>query len=342
MSLLLSELKIGKFYVTNRIVMPPMDMYETQVLDGKINQFHLIHYGARALGGVGLIIVQTCAINENAKIADNDIGLWGDFQIQGHKELVELCHHFGAKIAIQLNHSGRKNSCKDAISKAPSNIAFSEKFSKLHVLSKDEILQIEQEFIQSAKRAKEAGYDAVELHSAHGYLLSSFLSPLSNQRDDEYGGSFENRIRLLCDIIKRIKKEVDIALFVRISATEWQEGGWSLEDSKKLALILEKLGIDMLDVSAGGNINKPSLMPNIAPLYQAPYAKALKEVVKIPVSCVGLINSASEGEVLLLGGVCDLVCYGRKLLRNPNFVNEAAAVLNEREKIMPNYSRAYL
>lgn len=318
MSLLLSELKIGKFYLKNRIVMPPMDMYETQVLDGKINQFHLIHYGARALGGVGLIIVQTCVINENAKIADNDIGLWGDFQIQVHKELVELCYHFGAKIAIQLNHSGRKNSCKD------------------------EILQIEQEFIQSAKRAKEAGYDAVELHSAHGYLLSLFLSPLSNQRDDEYGGSFENRIRLLCDIIKRVKKEVDIVLFVRISATEWQEGGWSLEDSKKLALILEKLGIDMLDVSAGGNINKPSLMPNIAPLYQAPYAKALKEVVKIPVSCVGLINSASEGEALLLGGVCDLVCYGRKLLRNPNFANEAAVVLNEREKIMPNYSRAYL
>ncbi|MCR6587435.1 oxidoreductase [Campylobacter insulaenigrae] len=342
MSLLLSGLNFSSFDIKNRIVMPPMDMYEIEVVDGQINQFHLTHYGARALGGVGLIIVQATAINENAKIADNDIGLWSDMQIKGHKELVNLCHYFGSKIAIQLNHSGRKNSCINAIGKAPSNITFSEKFSKIHVLSKEEIIQIEEEFVKSAKRAKEAGYDAIELHGAHGYLLSSFLSPLSNKREDEYGGSFENRIRLLCDIVKRIKKEVGIALFVRISATEWQEDGWNLEDSKKLALILEELGIDMLDVSAGGNINKPSLMPHIAPLYQAPYAKALKEILNIPVACVGLINSASEGEALLLGEVCDLVCYGRKLLQNPNFANEAAVVLNEREKIMPNYSRAYL
>ncbi|TEY02000.1 NADH:flavin oxidoreductase/NADH oxidase [Campylobacter sp. US33a] len=339
MSLLLSPLKIANFTVKNRIVMPPMDTYQAQ--DGMPNVFHLNHYGARAMGGVGLIIVEANAICAEGKISDQDLGIYSDEHITKHKSITDICHHFGAKIALQLNHSGRKNGCKNATQLAPSDIKYSDNFANLKVLDKKDIEKICQDFCEAAKRAKLANYDAVEIHAAHGYLISSFLSPLSNQRTDEFGGSFENRIRLLCDIVKGIKERVDIPIFVRISASEWEEKGWDLEQSKKLALVLENLGIYMLDISAGGNINKPSLVPNVAPLYQANYAKELKRILKIPVSCVGLITSASEGEALLLGEVCDLVCYGRELLRNPNFAYQAAKILGEKDKIHPSYIRAY-
>ena len=338
MSLLLSPIQVGTLHLKNRIVMAPMDMYQAR--DGSPNAFHLHHYAARALGGTGLIIIEATAVSELGRISSEDLGLWNNTQAEAFKPIVEACHYLGSKVAIQLNHAGRKNGSKEGRCCAPSALGFAG-FDEPHALSVAEIERIETEFVDAAKRAQKAGFDAVEIHAAHGYLLCSFLSPLSNQRNDEFGGSFENRMRLLGNVVQRIAAEVQIPIFVRISATEWEVGGWGIDDSVRLGLALQTLGVAMLDVSAGGNAHKPSLAPKPFPLYQAAYAKELKANLSIPVSCVGLITRPSEGEALLLGGVCDLVAFGRELLRNPNLANEAAQVLGDTEKIEPSYVRAY-
>ena len=343
MSLLFQEAKIGKITLKNRIVMPPMCMYSCEN-DGKLTNFHKYHYTSRALGDVGLIIVEASAIEPKGRISSHDVGFWDDEHIALHKELVQECHLYGAKMAIQIAHAGRKSEVEDSTPISCSSLAFSDKkpFKTPLTASLEDIKNIKKLFLDAAIRAKKANYDAVELHAAHGYLLCQFLSNLTNKRDDEYGGSLENRCKIVLEIAKEIKKEVDLPLLVRISASEWMKDGWNINDSIYLCKELEKVGVDCIHVSSGGNIENPDKIPNIQPFYQANWAKEIKKSVDIPVIAVGLITTAKEGEYLLENSFCDFVAYGRELLKNPNLVFYAANELNEKEKINSSYARAFL
>lgn len=343
MSLLLKSGNIGALELKNRVVMPPMCMYKSDN-SGELKDFHKYHYVSRALGGVGFIIVEATAIEPKGRISSNDLGLWDDSLIEKHKQLNKDIHSFGAKTAIQIAHAGRKSTVIDSTPIAPSSIAFSKEapFKIPKEVSIEEIKNIKKLFINAAFRAKEADYDAIELHVAHGYLLCEFLSPISNNRTDIYGGTLENRCRLVLEIAHEIKQKLDLPLIVRISADEWINGGWNIEDSIYLSKELEKIGIDAIHVSSGGNLEKPNNAPIIQPLYQSSWAKKIKEKVNIPVIAVGLITTAIEGEYLLKNSSCDFVAYGRELLRNPNFVFYAANEFKEKEKINVSYQRAFI
>lgn len=342
MSLLLSPYEENGIFLKNRVVMPPMCMYKAES-DGLITPFHLVHYTARAMGGVGLIIVEATAVEARGRISDNDLGLWEDAQVAGHQQLIHLCHAYGTKMGIQLAHAGRKSICKTTTPVAPSPLLYSETggFKLPHELSLEEIESIKKHFVQTALRATYAGYDFLELHAAHGYLLCEFLSPLTNQRTDKYGGSLENRCLLVIEVAKAILEAVgDVPLFVRLSADEWMVKGWGVEESIYLSQQLKRIGISMIHVSAGGN-NEKQTMPPLVPLYQAAYAKVIRESAGIPTIAVGLITTAQEGETLLEKGFCDLVAYGRELLRNPNFVFYAAKEEGKKTLIEPSYLRAF-
>lgn len=343
MSLLLKNGEIGTLELKNRVVMPPMCMYKSDN-SGEINDFHHYHYVSKALGGVGFIIIEATAVEPKGRISNNDLGLWNDFQIQKHKELNEKLHVFGAKTAIQIAHAGRKSTVIETTPIAPSSIAFSEKtpYKLPKELNIDEIKNIKELFLQTSFRAKKANYDAIELHAAHGYLLFEFLSPLSNKREDLYGGSLENRCRLVLEIAKEIKQEVQLPLIVRISADEWMHEGWNIKDSIYLSKELEKVGVDCVHVSSGGNIENVDNHPKIEPLYQSSWAKQIKENINIPVIAVGLITTVKEAEYLLENKFCDFVAFGRELLRNPNFVFYASKEFNERNLIDSSYERAFI
>lgn len=342
MSLLFKSGNIGTLELKNRIVMPPMCMYKSDD-SGKLKTFHKTHYLARAIGGVGFIIVEATAVEPRGRISDADLGLWEDSQIIQHQELNEDIHFFGAKTAIQIAHAGRKSTVKNSTPIAPSAIAFSEEkpFKTPLSASLEDIKNIKELFIKTAIRAKKANYDAIELHAAHGYLLCEFLSQLSNKREDIYGGSLENRCRLVLEITKEIKQKVDLPLIVRISADEWMKEGWSINDSIYLSKELEKLGVDAIHVSSGGNQEKTNNSPELKPLYQSHWAKQIKENINIPVIAVGLITTAIEGERLLEEKYCDFVAYGRELLRNPNLAFYAASEFKEKDKIDSSYQRAF-
>ena len=342
MSHLFKTGNIGELSLKNRIVMAPMCMYSSDD-SGELKPFHHYHYVSRAVGGVGFIIVEATAIEPRGRISNADLGLWDDKQIKKHKKLNKKIHLFGAKTAIQLAHAGRKSEVIDSVPLAPSSIAFSETLPykiPVEATIKD-IKEIKKLFLKAAIRAKYAGYDAIELHAAHGYLLCEFLSNLSNKREDIYGGSLENRSRLVIETAKEIKNRVKLPLIVRISADEWMQNGWNIEDSIYLSKELEKVGVDCIHVSSGGNIENPDKIPNIEPFYQANWAKEIKKSVDIPVIAVGLITTAKEGEYLLENSFCDFVAYGRELLKNPNLVFYAANELNEKEKINSSYARAF-
>ncbi|KLD97961.1 NADH:flavin oxidoreductase/NADH oxidase [Aliarcobacter butzleri] len=342
MSLLLQTGKIGTLELKNRVVMPPMCMYKSDN-SGELKDFHKYHYISRALGGVGFIIVEAAAVEPKGRISSNDLGLWDDSLIENHKKMNEKLHLFGAKSAIQIAHTGRKSELNDDISVAPSSIAFSQKtpYKIPKELTLEEIKNVKELFVNAAIRAQKADYDSVELHTAHGYLLCEFLSPLTNKRTDIYGGSLENRCRLVLEIAKEIKEKVGLPLIVRINADEWMNEGWNIDDAIYLSKELEKVGVDCIHVSSGGTVEKTDKAPKIEPLYQAYWAKKIKENVNIPVIAVGLITTAKEGEYLLENKFCDFVAYGRELLRNPNFVFNAANEFKEKEKIYSSYQRAY-
>ena len=342
MSLLFKSGNIGTLELKNRIVMPPMCMYKSDD-SGELKTFHKTHYLARAIGGVGFIIVEATAVEPRGRISDEDLGLWEDSQIIQHQELNEDIHFFGAKTAIQIAHAGRKSTVKDTTPIAPSAIAFSneEPFKTPINASLEDIKNIKELFVKTAIRAKKANYDAIELHAAHGYLLCEFLSQLSNKREDIYGGSLENRCRLVLEITKEIKQKVDLPLIVRISADEWMKEGWNIDDSIYLSKELEKLGVDAIHVSSGGNQEKTNNSPELKPLYQSHWAKQIKENINIPVIAVGLITTAIEGEKLLEEKYCDFVAYGREILRNPNLAFYAASEFKEKDKIDSSYQRAF-
>jgi len=301
-----------------------------------LTPWHLTHYVTRAIGGVGLIITEATAISKEGRISNKDIALWNDEQLDMYKTLSKLLHENGAKIGVQLAHAGRKSETDDEII-APSALKFNENFKAPKEMNLDDIEKVKQDFINAAKRAIEADIDIIEIHAAHGYLINQFLSPLTNKRKDEYGGSFTNRNRLLKEIVCAIREIWDGPLFVRISADENAKEGNHIEESIKTSLMLKECGVDLIDVSSGGVI---PVVPKVYPGYQSFYAKEIKENVQIMTGTVGMIKNEDFAEFLLNEGFADLIFLGRVLLRNPYWPIETAFKMGK--KIYPKaYERAY-
>jgi len=351
MSKLFTPLTIKNVTLKNRIAMSPMCQYSAT--DGFSNDWHLTHLGSRAVGGAGLIIVEATAIAPEGRITPGDLGLWNDDHVEGLSRIVRFIHKHNAHAGIQIAHAGRKASCSVPWhggrqlgldnggwnTLAPSAIPFMPGERIPEALTTEGIGKILSGFRSAAKRARSAGFDVIEIHSAHGYLLHEFLSPLSNSRKDEYGGSFENRTRLLLQVIDAVRSEWPAAypLFVRISASEWIDGGWTPDESVKLASIIKVKGVDLIDCSSGGNIHNAKIP--FAPGYQVSFSEAVR-TTGIMTGAVGLITSAEQAESILKEDRADLILFGRELLRNPYFPLQAAKQL-ESEIIWPvQYLRA--
>ena len=321
-------LSIKSVTFKNRIGMSPMCQYSAT--DGFASNWHFVHYGTRAVGGVGLIIVEATAVTPEGRITPCDLGLWKDEQIAELKKTTEFIHSHGAVAGIQIAHAGRKAShhtpanggkqltFKDGgwLTLAPSAIPFEADEQAPVELTTQAIQTIVEQFKTAAFRAKYAGFKVLEIHAAHGYLIHEFLSPLTNLRKDEYGGSFENRTRLITEIITAVKTvwPDDLPLFVRLSATDWAEGGWNVEETVKLAAILKKSGVDLIDCSSGGNLVDQKIL--IGPGYQVQFSEAVRKT-DILTSTVGMISSAEQANTILKEDKADLVLFGRELLRNP-------------------------
>src|SRR5690554_14968 len=353
MSKLLSPFQIRNTVFKNRMVVSPMCMYSSR--DGFANDFHLVHYGSRASGGFSLIIQEATAVSPEGRISYGDLGIWKDEHIQKLKQIVRFCHIQDAKMGIQLAHAGRKASHhlpQDGAGKinpdhrfgwqtvSSSAIPFREDEHPPIALDKAGIQKVKDDYVAATRRAKEIGYDVVEIHAAHGYLFHQFYSPLANNRTDEYGGSFENRVRLLMEVTWEVKKEWgdDRPLFVRISATDWTQGGWSIEDSVKLSNKLKNLGVDLIDVSSGGNVPRATIPT--APGYQAEFSEKMKKETGVFTGAVGQITTAEQSEEILQKDMADLILYGRESLRNPNLPLHAAQILKEDIEWPIQYERA--
>ncbi len=353
MSLLFSPLKIKNTIFKNRTVVSPMCMYSCR--DGYATDFHLVHLGSRAIGGFGLIIQEATAVSPEGRISYGDMGLWKDDHIEKLKQIVDFCHTQKALVGIQLAHAGRKASHHlpqhGAKEIAPdqengwqtvsaSAVPFRDEENTPIALDEKGIQKVKDDFVAATRRAKEVGYDVVEIHAAHGYLFHQFYSSLSNKRTDKYGGSFENRIRLLLEVTALVQKEwgSEKPLFVRISATDWTNGGWTIEDSVILAKKLKEYGVDLIDTSTGGNVpfaNIPS-----APGYQVDFAGQIKNDANILTGAVGQINTAALSEEILKEGKADLILYARESLRQPYFPLHAAQDLNDEIEWPVQYLRA--
>src|SRR5450759_32453 len=330
MSKLFSAFNIKNITLKNRIVMSPMCQYTST--DGFANDWHIVHLGTRAVGGTGLIFAEATAVSPEGRITPGDLGLWKDEHIQWLTRIVDFIHLQGAISGIQLAHAGRKASCtvpreggKQLDEKhggwqtlGPGNIPFIAGDRAPESLNKKGISNVVSDFRAAAGRARVAGFKVIEIHSAHGYLLHEFLSPLSNQRTDEYGGTFENRSRLLVEVIDAVKTvwPAENPLFVRISATDWTEGGWTIEESVKLAYILKDKGVDLMDCSSGGNVFNARIP--LSPGYQVPLSEAVRKT-GILTGTVGLITTFRQAEAILQEEKADLVLFARELLRNPYF-----------------------
>ena len=331
MSLLLSPINIGKLSLKNRVVMSPMCMYEVKEKDGMITPFHFAHYGARAIANVGLIIIEATAVQPCGRITNHDLGLWNDSQAEKFTELVSSLHYLGSKVGVQLAHAGRK--AEDAQPPvAPSAIAFNNTSSLPKALDLDEIKQVKDDFVKAAERAQQADVDVIEIHAAHGYLINQFLSPLTNQRQDKYGGSLLNRYRLLQEITTEIRAIFSGSLWVRLSLTDYDHSGQqnSMEDWIQICQWLKRDGIDVIDVSTGGLLDKAPDLP-IHGGYQTPFATAIKQAVDIPVATVGLLTSPTLAEYILQNQQADLIMEGRVLLRNINWLADAAKELHDHQ-----------
>lgn len=332
----------------NRWVMSPMCMYSSE--DGLPNDFHFVHYGSRAQGGAGLLIVEATGVEPRGRITNHCMGIWNDEQAKQLQKIVAFVHkHSESKIGIQLSHSGRKgstwNNTQIPVQEgwetiAPSSIPYHPTERIPHMLMVEEIKEQVQNFKNAARRAVDAGFDVIEIHAAHGYLIHQFLSPLSNIRTDEYGGSFENRIRFLIEIVDAVNEELNenVALFVRISGTEYAENGWEIEDSVALAKVLKNHSVDLVDVSSGGNIHGVKI-----PLfdgYQVPLASQVKNEAGVKTGAVGLIKKVSHAEEILQKGDADLIFIAREILRNPYIAVQGSFEMNEECFFPHQYLRA--
>lgn len=353
MSILFSPLNLRGITLKNRIVVSPMCMYSSQ--DGFATDWHLVHLGSRAVGGAALVISEATAVVPEGRITPHDLGIWKDEHIEGLQRITKFISEQGSVPGIQLAHAGRKASHHrpwDGAAAippaeengwqtvAPSAIPFADGEPVPHGLSEQEIQAVVDAFEAAARRSLQAGFKVVEIHAAHGYLLHEFYSPLSNHRTDSYGGSFDNRIRLLLEVTARVRRvwPEELPLLVRISATDWTEGGWTGEDSVALALQLKELGVDLIDCSTGGNVPRASIP--VGPGYQVPFAAQLKQKAGIPTGAVGMITEAEQAEEILANGEADVILLARELLRDPYFPLHAAHALGDEYPWPPQYERA--
>lgn len=336
MSLLFTPLALKNQILSNRLVVSPMCQYSA--VDGFANEWHLVHLGQFATGKAGLVIQEATAVTADGRISYGDLGLWKDEHIAPLKSIVDFVHKQGGLIGLQLAHAGRKASTeKPWIGReqikpgetngwqtvAPSALSFHEKDNLPIPLSIHAIEDLVNDFRNAAVRAVEAGYDIIELHGAHGYLIHQFLSPLTNIRTDEYGGSFENRIRFLTEVIAAVLPVLTHqSLWLRISATDWADGGWNLQDTIRLIDIVKTMGVEVVDVSSGGAVRQQKIP--VRENYQVPFAQRIKEETSVLTGTVGLIKGAIQAEKILQEQQADLVLIGRGFLQNPHLVYQYA------------------
>lgn len=353
MSKLFEPIRVRNLDIRNRIWLPPMCQYSCENLDGVVGDWHLVHYGARAAGGFGMVIAEASAVLPEGRITPWDAGIWNDEQAKAWGHVNRIIHQHGAKSAIQLAHAGRKASIyrewsgTGSMTEAqggwetvgPTDEAFTG-YKAPRALRADEIPPIVESWGAAARHAIDAGFDAIEIHAAHGYLIHEFLSPISNTRTDEYGGSLENRARLLLDIVKKIREVIPegAPLLVRFSGTDWREGGWDQAQTVQVAKWAHELGADFFDISSGGLIIGVQIP--FGPNYQVPLAEYAAEHIGSPVSAVGLITEAQQAEKILADGQISCVMIGRAALRDPMWPLRAAHELNvEVSYWPPEYTR---
>ena len=350
---LFTPLTIRGLNFRNRIAVSPMCEYSSQ--DGFANDWHLVHLGSRAVGGAALILTEAAAVEARGRITPADLGIWKDEQIDKLAQISGFIRQQGAVPGMQIAHAGRKASCRvpweggAAIpaadggwqTVAPSAVPFRNTDPVPKELSVGEIHEIVEKFGAAARRALAAGFEVIEIHAAHGYLLHEFYSPLSNQRTDEYGGSFENRIRLTLEVAKAVRAVLTdkTPLFVRISSTDWKENGWSLDESVKLAEQLGLLGVDLIDCSSAGLV--PDARISIGPAYQVPFAERIRKAAGIPTGAVGLITDPVQANRIIQSGQADLVLLARQMLRDPYWPLHAAHELKVPLEPPVQYLRAF-
>ena len=349
---LFSPFQLRSVSFANRIGVSPMCQYSSE--DGFTSDWHLVHLGSRAQGGAGLVIVEASAVVPEGRISSADVGIWKDEHIPGLERIVRFIHSQGARVGIQLAHAGRKGGMAAPFAGerlltaeegawqpvAPSALAFAANYAEPRALDLDGIAGVVRAFGQAARRALEAGFDFVEIHAAHGYLLHEFFSPLTNKRTDAYGGSFENRTRLVLEVVDAVRAEwpAHLPLFVRISATDWVEGGWSADESVELARLFRQHGVDLVDVSTGGLV--PDARIPVGPGFQVPLAARIRNEAGIATAAVGMITDPAQADAIVAEGQADLVLLAREMLRDPYWGVHAAAALGEQASWPVQYLRA--
>lgn len=349
---LFSSLSIRDITLRNRVMVSPMCQYSSP--DGFATDWHLVHLGSRAIGGAGMVMTEATAVEARGRISPQDLGIWKDEQIEVLARITHFIKQHGAVPAIQLAHAGRKGSTfrpwdgHGGVTAdqggwqvvGPDATPFSDTYPTPAALSVAEIEQIIQAWRQATIRAQEAGFEVVEIHAAHGYLIHEFLSPLSNGRTDQYGGSFENRTRLARDITTAVREvwPERLPVFVRISATDWTDGGWEIEQSVALVQQLKSLGLDLIDVSTGGNV--PHADIPVGPGYQVPFAARIREATGMQTAAVGLIGEAHQADSIIRNGEADLVALARAELRDPYWPLHAAHTLGHSIAWPVQYERA--
>jgi 2,4-dienoyl-CoA reductase-like NADH-dependent reductase (Old Yellow Enzyme family) len=352
MTKLFEKFTLRNIEFRNRIWVSPMCQYSSE--DGMPTNWHFVHLGSRAVGGAGLVMMEATGVSPEGRISPQDAGIWSDAHADAYAPIVKFIKSQSAVAGIQLAHAGRKASSAapwDGGLKvdedkggwqtvAPSARPFAEDYPHPREMSKDDIQKAINDFVAAAKRSVEAGFEVIEVHAAHGYLCHQFLSPLSNKRTDEFGGSLENRMRFPLQIAKAVRETVPqhLPVFVRISATDWTEGGWDLEQSIEFCKELKKLGIDLIDVSSGGNV--PHAKIPVGPNYQVPFAAAIRQRAQIATAAVGMITEAKQAEEILQKGEADAVFLAREFLRDPYFALHAARELGEKVNAPKQYGRA--
>lgn len=346
---LFDPLVIRGITLKNRIMMSPMCMYCADE-DGRATDWHFVHYGTRAAGGAGIIMLEATAVESRGRLSVNDLGLWSDSQIEPLARIARFCREQGALAGVQLGHGGRKafsnlKAFGPEETVGPSPLSFASDWKVPKELRRSEIGAIVEAFAAAARRAKQAGFGLVEIHAAHGYLLHEFLSPLSNRREDEYGGDLEGRTRLVEEVIRVVRSELDTGVsqnerqpvFVRVSATDWTEGGITPEEMSVMARRFADIGADLIDVSSGGLLNAQI---SLRPGYQAPLAEIVRRRADVMTAAVGLITEPELADEIVASGRADVVAVGRELLRNPYWPLEAARVLRRELEWPVQYQRA--
>jgi 2,4-dienoyl-CoA reductase-like NADH-dependent reductase (Old Yellow Enzyme family) len=350
---LFDPFSIRDLTLANRVFVSPMCQYSSE--DGYANDWHLVHLGSRAVGGAALVLTEATAVLPEGRISPQDLGIWKDGHIEILGRIVSFIHEQGSIAGMQLAHAGRKASTRrpwdghGAIPEseggwkkvvAPSALAFAETYPMPQALTRDGIQEVIAAFAAAARRACQAGFRVVEIHAAHGYLIHEFLSPLSNKREDEYGGSFENRTRLCREVVAAVRSAwpKELPLFLRISATDWTEGGWNIDESVKLAGELKQMGVDLIDCSSGGNV--PHAEIPVGPGYQTAFAERIRREAGIMTGAVGMITSPVQAEHIIRTGQADAVIMAREFLRHPYWPLQAAQDLEQTIAWPVQYLRA--